>query len=505
MDDESKTKKQLVDELAEARRRVPELEASEAQDKWVDEALWESERRFRSIAETASDAIIIFDSHENIFFWNQAAKIIFGYSAGETRGRLLASIMPKRFGEVFRGQVDQMISTGESDLVGKTVEVTGVRKDGKEFPLELSFAPWKTREGLFFTIVGRDITERKQMEEALQESEEHYRSMVESIDLGLNLIDCDYNIVMLNAAQGRNFNKPVHEMVGKKCFREFEERDAVCPHCPGVKAIATGQPAEVEIHRVRDGIGRFMRLRAFPTFGQDGIVRGFVEIGQDITERKRAEEALQVSEERFALAVQGSNDGLWDWDIANDSLYWSPRLKEMLGYVDDELDVDFDTFELHLHPEDAEFTKVALEAHLKDRGPYNVEHQLRTKSGEYRWFHTRGQALWDEAGNPIRMTGHTTDITERKRTEGELAYMATHDALTGLPNRWLLNDRLTLELARAHRHQQKLALMLLDLDRFKDVNDTLGHTAGDKTNSCCYYYSQGSGKMETRSRLPRES
>jgi diguanylate cyclase (GGDEF)-like protein len=109
-----------------------------------------------------------------------------------------------------------------------------------------------------------------------------------------------------------------------------------------------------------------------------------------------------------------------------------------------------------------------------------VEHQLHTKSGEYRWFNARGQAVWDEDGQPLRMVGSTTDITERKRTEEELAYMATHDALTGLPNRWLFNDRLSLELARAQRNRQKLAVMLLDLDYFKDVNDTLGHTVGDK-------------------------
>jgi len=117
---------------------------------------------------------------------------------------------------------------------------------------------------------------------------------------------------------------------------------------------------------------------------------------------------------------------------------------------------------------------------LKHGGLYNVEQRLRTKSGEYRWFSARGQALWDEAGNPVRMVGSITDITERKRTEEELAYMATHDALTGLPNRWLFNDRLTLELARAHRQQQELAVMLLDLDDFKRVNDTLGHAVGDK-------------------------
>jgi PAS domain S-box-containing protein len=139
-----------------------------------------------------------------------------------------------------------------------------------------------------------ELAEARTREEALRESEERYRSIVESIDIGINLMDCDHNIVMVNAVQGRHFNKPLHEMVGKKCFREFEKRDAVCPHCPGVKAIATGRPAEVETEAVRDDGSRFLvRIRAFPTFGQDGTVSGFIEIAQDITERKKAAEALQ--------------------------------------------------------------------------------------------------------------------------------------------------------------------------------------------------------------------
>jgi PAS domain S-box-containing protein len=135
---------------------------------------------------------------------------------------------------------------------------------------------------------------------------------------------------------------------------------------------------------------------------------------------KAALEALRVSEERFALAVQGANDGIWDWDIKNNTLYWSPRMKALLGYADDELDVDFDTFESHMHPDDGEPIGAAIEAHLKHRVPYSAEQRLRTKSGEYRWFHARGQALWDETGNPVRMVGSTTDITERKAAEEAL-------------------------------------------------------------------------------------
>jgi PAS domain S-box-containing protein len=139
-----------------------------------------------------------------------------------------------------------------------------------------------------------------------------------------------------------------------------------------------------------------------------------------LQKHRQTEEALRASEERFALAERGANYGLYDWKIQNDSLYWSPRLKELLGYAADELDVDFNTFVLHLHPDDRERVEAALEAHLKDRVPYDVEERLRTKSGEYRWFNARGQALWDEDGNPVRMTGHITDITARKRAEEAL-------------------------------------------------------------------------------------
>jgi PAS domain S-box-containing protein len=141
---------------------------------------------------------------------------------------------------------------------------------------------------------------------------------------------------------------------------------------------------------------------------------------RELVERKRAEEALRVSEERFALAVQGSNDGIWDWDIQNNSLYWSPRMKELLGYAVDELDVDFDTLNSLLHPDDREHTNAAIEAHLKDRVSFDVEQRMCTKSGEYRWFLARGQAVWDEDGQPIRMVGSTTDITERKAAEEAL-------------------------------------------------------------------------------------
>jgi len=167
-DDEQKTRSQLVAELATARHRISELESLAAALRQAEQAAWEGETRFQSIAETASEAIIIFDIYENIFFWNRAAQNIFGYQAEETRGRLLASILSQEFHGKLQREIERVIATEKSDLLGETFEVLGIRKDGGEFPLELSVGIWETKEETFFTAIGRDVTERKQAEAALQ-------------------------------------------------------------------------------------------------------------------------------------------------------------------------------------------------------------------------------------------------------------------------------------------------------------------------------------------------
>src|SRR5205085_2854809 len=140
----------------------------------------------------------------------------------------------------------------------------------------------------------------------------------------------------------------------------------------------------------------------------------------DISRRKRAEELLRQSEERYALAVRGSNDGLWDWNVLTNEVYYSPRYKAHLGFEDHELENDFITFLTRLHPDDHDRVLTALREHLEGDHPYDIEYRLLTKQGDYRWFHARGQAIWDQDNNPTRMAGSITDITQRKKTEEEL-------------------------------------------------------------------------------------
>lgn len=190
---------------------------------------------------------------------------------------------------------------------------------------------------------------------------------------------------------------------------------------------------------------------------------------------------LRASEERWKFALEGAGDGVWDWDVLSDTVVFSSRYKEMAGYSDADIAADEQAWRERIHPEDRAQVEEDIRAYLDGRSAsYYNEHRVICRDGTVKWVLARGMIVSRSAnGQARRMIGTHADITRRREMEARMHHLAHFDPLTDLPNRALIHDRLQQAVAKARRDKSQLALMFLDLDKFKPVNDNLGHDVGD--------------------------
>jgi PAS domain S-box-containing protein len=556
------TKPYNREELKQTLRRAIGVKELVVKVERVQHLLSESEDRFRSLVESATDAIIVANGHGMIISWNRSASALFGYSNEEAIGQPLTLLMPARYRDGHERGLARMQSTGKGRVMGSVVELHGLKKDGTEFPIELSLATWKNTESTYYSGIIRDITERKKAEQSLAQLQHQYSLILSQAGEGIYCLDRDGLTTFVNPTAERLLGyepdelagRPMHQILhhskpdgspypSEECpiyaslrdslvyrvstevfwrkdgtnfpveyvttpivedgavtgaavvFRDITERreaeravqesqerfrqlaehirevfwitdpakqqmlyvssgyeeiwgrsreslyaspqswlDAIHPEDRARVLEASIHKQVVgtynEQYRVLrpDGTIRWICDRAFPIRDASGIVYRIVGFAEDITDQKQLQESLRASEERLELVIQGSNDGFWDGQVLPDEpwrsprtpIWWSPRVKAMLGYTDEEFPNVMESWASRLHPKDADRVFAALTAHIERRDPYDVEYRLLTKAGEYEWFRARGQAIWDDAGRFVRMSGSLQCVTDRKRAEEAL-------------------------------------------------------------------------------------
>ncbi|HZV63189.1 MAG TPA: EAL domain-containing protein [Methylophilaceae bacterium] len=208
----------------------------------------------------------------------------------------------------------------------------------------------------------------------------------------------------------------------------------------------------------------------------------YVQVRSALMRRFKLEQSLMLSEERWKFALEGAGEGVWDWNLKTDEVFRSSRWHEIYGYAEHEVGSTATEGRKLMHPDDVMQAVEDISAYLEGRTEtYVSEFRLRCKDGSWKWTLSRGKVVEsDLTGRPLRMIGIHTDISDRKHSEAQVFQLAHYDSLTGLPNRVLFMDRLQQDIHKAQRNGHSITLVFLDLDRFKEVNDALGHDAGDQ-------------------------
>jgi PAS domain S-box-containing protein len=268
-------------------------------------------------------------------------------------------------------------------------------------------------------VQGWQEFERRKAEEALRESEALYHSLVETLPLSVWRKNLEGRFTFGNRGFCESVGSALTDLIGKTDFDFFPAELAAKYRQDDLRVHQTGRPyATAEEHVTRRGEALHVEVVKSPIFDVSGQVVGTQGIFWDVTARKRAEEELRRSRERFELAVQGSQDGLWDWDLTTDEVYYSPRYKAMLGYEDHEFPNQRGEWEKRVHPNDLDRVKSEMRAHFQSCESLSwVEFRFEHKDSSYRWIRSRAFVLRDPTGRVYRMAGSHEDITERKAAE----------------------------------------------------------------------------------------
>ena len=479
--------KSVVRVTADNRPRLVETLVAIPPLKRAEESLRESNSKFRLLFQSNPLPMWVFDLKTlEILEVNDVASMSYGYSRDEFLAMRITDIRPSEDLESFRPNLAR-----KRQAVDRSGPWRHRFKDGRIINVEIvsHLVEWNGRAAVL--VVARDISGHRRMEECLRESEARFRTAFEHAPIGMCLTGLDGRFLQVNEALSKMLGYSRQELLAGAWQRLTYPEDIAASRAVVKQFMECGANSmEFDKRYVhKNGTPIWSRLRISVVRDSRGVPSYFITHVENISERRRAEEALresqekiQRSQEQYMLAVKGSNDGIWDWDLRAGEEYFSPQWKSMIGYEDSELPNHPSVFEEHLHPDDRPRVLERLRRYLKGEDPqYKVEFRFRHKDGSYLWILARGEALRDEHGLPYRIAGSHTDITDRKRAQelsrlsgmAEIATAVLHNVgnvlnsvnvaanLISTKTRELRVDRLAAAVEMLEQHANDLATFLV--------------------------------------------
>ncbi len=400
------------------------------------EALRQSEERFRALYEDNPTMYFTVAPNGIVLSVNEFGAEQLGYAKHELIGQSFFTLFPEEDVQAARDRFHALIRNPEKPIQW---EFRKIRKDGSvRLIKDTARLVLDSEKSSLVLIVCEDVTEWR-------ETESQKLTLQFAVDQGMEgmaIHDDQGLFTYVNPSQASMYGFEVEELLGQswKVLYAQDQIDLIeQQHWP--RLLADGKWRGNLVGRKKQGSTFDVEVSLTLLKDTHGQPAGLSCTCRDITERKRIEEALIESEKRFDLAVRGSTDGLWHirplpgipWDSPQTPVWWSPRFREMLGYDEEEFPSVFESWISILHPEEKDQVLEAFSAQIKEMRPYDEEHQLRTKSGRYRWFRTRGQGTWDQAGALLHVSGSMQDITGKK--QAQKALQQAYDNLRHLSRR----------------------------------------------------------------------